>query len=137
MAAPDNTITASFSLFQDITGQSGIDFKHTEVQNYDFGFHKPLLQRYSQLGPCIATGDVNGDGLTDFFAGGASRQPGNIFMQKTDGSFLSTLVEGMKIEEDLGSVLFDADGDKDLDLLVTGGSFEFGVAKYNQPRLYN
>ena len=45
-------------------------------------------------------------------------------------------MEGNKAEEDLGSVLFDADGDKDLDLLITGGSFEFGIAKYNQPRLY-
>ena len=40
------------------------------------------------------------------------------------------------MEEDLGAVLFDADSDKDLDLLITGGSFEFTNAKYNQPKLY-
>ncbi len=124
-------------LFNDITGKLGFDFKHTEVQNYDFGYHQPLLQRYSQLGPCIATGDINADGLTDFFTGGAANQSGKIFIQKADGNFsAANLVEGMKVEEDLGSVLFDADGDKDLDLLITGGSFEFGTPKYNQPRLY-
>lgn len=135
-ALPDAAIAAS-PLFNDITNQSGITFKHTEVQNFDFAYHKPLLQRYSQLGPCMATGDVNGDGLTDFFAGGATNQPGKIFIQQEDGNFISANIsEGMKVEEDLGAVLFDADGDKDPDLVVTGGSFEFGIAKYNQPRLY-
>lgn len=125
------------SLFRDITGQSGIVFKHAEAPNFDFYHHQPLSQRYSQLGACIATGDVNADGLTDFFAGGAANQPGKVFIQNADGSFISkNLVEGIKTEEDLGSVLFDADGDNDLDLLITGGSFEFGIAKYNQPRLY-
>jgi enediyne biosynthesis protein E4 len=47
------------------------------------------------------------------------------------------LVTGKKDEEDMGSALFDADGDKDLDLLVAGGSTEFdkGSPLYT-PRLY-
>ena len=125
------------AIFTDISDQYGIDFKHTEAQNFDFGYHQPLPQKYSQLGPCIATGDINGDGLEDFFAGGAANQSGKLFIQKPDGSFIATnLVEGNKPGEDLGAVLFDADGDKDLDLLVTGGSFEFALPAYNQPRLY-
>lgn len=134
---PTDTTIAFQSLFHDITGQSGIVFKHTEVHNFDFYHQQPLPQRYSQLGGCIATGDINGDGLMDFFAGGAANQSGKIFIQESGGDFISKdLVEGIKAEEDLGAVLFDADGDKDLDLLITGGSFEFGVTKYNQPRLY-
>jgi hypothetical protein len=128
---------AAAPLFNDITEQSVFDFKHTETQNFDFGYHQPLPQKYSQLGSCITTGDINGDGLEDFFAGGAANQSGKIFIQKPDGNFSATnLIEGNKPEEDLGAVLFDADGDADLDLLVTGGSFEFSVSKYNQPRLY-
>jgi hypothetical protein len=76
-------IMDSFSpLFREITGQSGIVFRHKEQQNFDFSYHQPLPQRYSQLGPCIATGDVNGDGLTDFFVGGATNQSGKIFVQE-------------------------------------------------------
>jgi hypothetical protein len=54
-----------------------------------------LLQKYSQLGPCIATGDVNEDELEDFFVGGAAYQSGKIFIQKPDGTFISkNLIEG-------------------------------------------
>jgi hypothetical protein len=125
------------TLLNDITDQSAIRFKHIETSNFDFGYHQPLPQKYSQLGPGVATGDINGDGLVDFFIGGAANQSGKIFIQKNDGCFIaSVLVEGNKPEEDLGAVFFDADGDKDLDLLITGGSFEFAVPKYNEPRLY-
>ncbi len=125
------------ALFNDITEQSGIEFNHTETQHFDFSDRQPLLQKYSQLGPCIATGDVNGDGLEDFFTGGAANQSGKIFIQTANGDFKSAnLVVTAKPEEDLGGVFFDADGDNDLDLIVTGGSYEFGIPKYNQPRLY-
>lgn len=125
------------ALFTDISLSAAPEYKHAEAQNFDFGYHQPLPQKYSQLGPCMATADVNADGLQDFFVGGASNQQGKIFIQKKDGGFIeNNLTEGNKIEEDLGAVFFDADGDKNADLLVTGGSFEFNNTKYNQPRLY-
>ena len=127
------------TLFNDVTGQFNIDFTHIETKYFDFANQRHLPQKYSQLGPPIAIGDVNGDGLMDFFIGGAAYQSGKIFIQDANGNFTSKdLVKGMKNEEDLGAVFFDADGDKDLDLLITGGSTEFGTyTAYNHPRLYN
>ncbi|HET6995931.1 MAG TPA: VCBS repeat-containing protein [Chitinophagaceae bacterium] len=129
----------SYTLFSDVTAQSKIDFTHKESPYFDFGFQRALPQKYSQLGPPLATADINGDGLQDFFIGGAAYQSGKIFIQQVNGAFIEKdLVEGMKNEEDLGAVFFDADGDKDPDLLVTGGSNEFGAhTGFNHPRLYN
>ena len=129
----------SATLFSDVTGQHNIDFTHKESAYFDFAYQRALPQKYSQLGPPIATGDLNADGLTDFFIGGSAYQSGKIFLQTSAGDFVSKdLVTGMKNEEDLAAVFFDADGDHDLDLLVAGGSTEFGSYKgNNRPRLYN
>jgi enediyne biosynthesis protein E4 len=124
--------------FTDVTGQAHIDFRHAETSHYDFGYQRVLPQKYSQLGPCMATGDVNGDGLTDFFVDGAANQPGRLFIQQQDNTFVSRdLTSETKLEEDLGVALFDSDGDKDPDLLITGGSAEFGAGSpINTARFY-
>lgn len=126
------------ALFTDITGEINLPFKHDENSFFDFGIQRLLPQKFSQLGPPLATADVNGDGLTDVFIGGGSYQSGTIFIQNKTRSFnASKLVEKDKNGEDVGAVFFDADGDKDQDLLVTEGSSEFGNSStMNIPRLY-
>lgn len=125
-------------LFSDITGLLKTDFKHNETFFFDYQFQPLLKQQYSQEGPFISTGDINGDGLEDFFIGGAFNQSGVCYLQNNDGSFTGkNLVTGKKYEEDMQSALFDADGDKDLDLLIVGGSSEFDEhSSFYRPRLY-
>jgi enediyne biosynthesis protein E4 len=125
-------------LFTDISNFTGIGFKHYEPFFNDFSFQRLLPQKYSQLGPYISVADVNGDGLQDFFIGGAFNQSGKLCIQKANGQFAEQdLQTGKKYEEDMGSAFFDADGDMDLDLLVAGGSIEVDKGSpYYQPRLY-
>ena len=124
--------------FEEVTNKLTIDFHHKESFFFDYAFQSLIQQKYSQEGPFISTGDVNGDGLEDFFIGGAFNQSGKIFLQQPGGTFKSNaLVTGTKNEEDMQSVFFDADGDKDLDLLIVGGSSEFDVnSSFYRPRLY-
>ncbi|HAT65403.1 MAG TPA: RNA-binding protein, partial [Flavobacteriaceae bacterium] len=85
-------------------------------------------------------GDVNGDGLEDFFAGGAHKQSGVLYLQKEDGTFYKSKSqpwEKDRVSEDLESLFFDADGDGDLDLYVVSGGAIFVQGNPNlQDRLY-
>ena len=95
-----------------------------------------LPHKFSQQGPRLAVGDVNGDGLDDFIVGGSAYRSAMIYQQKANGNFdVDSLAA--KDSEDVGILLFDADKDGDLDLYCVSGSSEFGkdVSKY-QDRLY-
>ena len=76
--------------------------------------------------------------MIDFFIGGAFNFSGRIFTQEKDQSFTSkNLTDSIKMEEDMDCILFDADQDGDLDLLVTGGDVQYEDSSvYYKPRLY-
>lgn len=134
---PDNPIIPQ-RLFADVTATAGISYLHTENSFNDFGQQRLLPQKYSQQGPSIATGDINNDGLTDFFVGGAYNFSGRLFTQKKDQSFISSkLIDSIKYEEDVNAVFFDANNDGFEDLLITSGDVQYETnAPYYKPRLY-
>ena len=114
-------------LFRDISDQLVIDFVHRENEYDDFRREKLIYQMLSTEGPRSCQGDVNGDGLEDFFVGGARGQAGSLQVQQPNGSFVSSniaLFEKDKDCEDTDCALFDADGDGDLDLYVASGGNE-------------
>ena len=124
--------------FSNFTKEANIKFTHTDPFFFDYDFQRLLPQKFSSLGPGIAVGDVNNDGLQDFFVGNGYNVKGQLFLQNVNGIFTSKPLEaGQKFEEDTGCLFFDADGDGDNELLVTSGTNEFAVnSTYYLPRLY-
>ncbi len=131
---------AATALFADVTKQVGVDFKHEEDAFLDYN-REPLIPHVlSTEGPKLAVGDVDGDGLDDFYIGGAKWQPGRLFIQQPNGTFRASnqpSIAADSVSEDVGAVFFDANGDGHPDLLVVSGGNEFwGTADALRPRLY-
>ncbi len=94
-------------LFSDITSSSGLVYKHQENAFDDYSIQRLFPQKYSQLGPFIATGDIDHNGLTDFFIGGGINFSGKIFSQQAGQTFTSkNLTDSLKYAEDMGCVFF-------------------------------
>jgi hypothetical protein len=136
---PAKTNTA---LYADITAAvvTG-NTRHRENAFIDFDIERLIPKMLSTEGPKIVAGDVNGDGLEDFYMGSAWGDTAKIFMQQRDGRFVQKTQQAFisdKYFENTGAVFFDADGDGDQDLVVASGGNQSkqGYANLNA-RLYN
>ncbi len=118
----------------------GIDFAHQENVYNDFNREKLQPCMLSTQGPKLATGDANGDGLTDVYVCGAAGQAGALYLQNRNGRFQPAQIPAFLADagqEDVSAVWFDADGDGDLDLYVVSGGNEVGRdSSWYQDRLY-
>ena len=128
------------SLFLDITESSDISFRHKENTYNDFEVESLLPHKMSQFGPSLSVADVNGDGLEDFFVGGAMGQPAALFLQSNIGEFVRKQVASFEKDghhEDTASLFFDVDSDGDQDLyVVSGGNEKPSDDEYYRDRLY-
>lgn len=138
---PDAVPDPGTTIFKDITLESGLSHKHTENDFDDFERESLLPHKMSRAGPALAVGDVNNDGLDDFFIGGAMGYPGSLYLQKGDNTFEEVQTAFFKKEsfyEDAAAKFFDADNDGDLDLYISSGGNERNEvdSKYYKDRLY-
>ncbi|MFT6921202.1 MAG: hypothetical protein ACJA1C_000196 [Crocinitomicaceae bacterium] len=109
------------------TQLSKLPFTHQENVFDDFEREVLLPHKMSELGPALASGDVNHDGLDDFYVGGAKGQAGSLFIQNKAGEFNPSQVELWKLHafrEETVAHFFDFDGDDDLDLFIGAGGNE-------------
>jgi enediyne biosynthesis protein E4 len=114
---------------------NSLNFIHKENEFQDFKTQTLLPHFLSRCGPHIAKGDVNKDGLEDVYICGAKGSSGGLFIQNSSGNFTQKTTNIFNADincEDSDALFFDADGDKDLDLYVVSGGYEF---EENDPAL--
>jgi len=132
--------SAPATLFSEVTKSVGIDYIHKENEFVDFKVQPLLPHMHSKNGPGIAVGDVNNDGLEDFYVGGAMGRAGALYVQGDDGKFRESLQPQIdSLSEDMGVLFFDADNDNDVDLYIaSGGSEEVkGSDRYSDHLYFN
>ena len=122
-------VFAQNNLFTDITNKIGAHYTHSQKDYVDFNIQKLIPHKLSEYGPSLAAGDLNGDGLDDIVAGGNSLAGATVLLQQSNGEFLKDTfpkpIQIMAMQyQDMGTTLFDADGDGDLDLYLSHGGFE-------------
>ncbi|MEN9570446.1 MAG: hypothetical protein RL172_1677, partial [Bacteroidota bacterium] len=120
-------VIAKNTVFTDITSSLGVRYQHHDSDFIDFNIQKLLPHKFTEYGPALAAGDVDNNGLGDIIIGGSKFNHTSLLLQQAGGSFAQKAIGktgNAKQAEDMGVLLFDADGDADLDLYVAAGSGE-------------
>ena len=115
-------------LFEKASSVAVDGLTHRETPYDDYKKELLLPHKYSQLGPKLAVGDVNGDSRVDFYLPGASGFPGSMMLQTAEGTFVPSEHQPWSkdsLSEEICGALFDADADGDLDLYIGCGSNEW------------
>ncbi len=135
-------VFAGNTLFTDVTSSLNIHYKDSAKDFIDFNIQKLLPHKFTEYGPAVAVGDVNGDGLDDMVVGGAASFSAAILLQQSSGAFIQKpllpgAIKQTKPWQDEGILLFDADGDGDLDIYIASGGYQSSPNSANyQDKLY-
>lgn len=75
------------ALFREVSDSLNIHWKQEEIDFSDFTIQKLLPHKFSEYGPGLAVGDVDGNGLDDVVCGGSFSFSATLLLQQANGKF--------------------------------------------------
>jgi hypothetical protein len=104
-----------------------INYLHEQADFNDFDLNqKTIPHKFSQIGPCIAKGDIDKDGREDLIIGSTNKLPTKVFLRKGKG-FKVTNFEGLTTQKPFSEsdfAILDIDNDGDNDIVALAGGYE-------------
>ena len=104
-----------------------LDYQHEQKDFNDFFLNQNIIpHKFSQIGPVIAKGDLNGDKLEDLMVGSTNMAPTKVFI-RNDKGFTETVIQGLSKQKSYSEsaiAIFDVDGDGDNDVVISAGGYE-------------
>mgnify|MGYP000744740086 FL=1 len=116
-------------IFKKSVTNLGIDFIHQENDFVDFTAQKLIPYQRSDRGPATVVGDLNNDGKSDVFFGGAQGKQATIYLQNGNGFSKKVFpsIVSDSIYEDAAAVIADFNNDRQNDLIVASGSGQYAA----------
>jgi len=110
-----------------------VPYHHQQNDIVDYYFAQTLLpHKFSQIGPRMELGDLNGDGMEDLLIGSTNLLPTSVFYWNGAG-FENGNAEGLsgfKEFSEAGLAIIDADGDGDHDVVAIAGGYALAEERY-------
>ncbi len=100
-----------------------IAFSHNARNVRDFDRQSLLINELSFEGPCLAKGDINNDGLEDFFVGGGMGKTGTLYLQDKNGTFKISNFPSTSHFEESAAKFADVNQDGFKDLYIAAGGY--------------
>lgn len=126
--------------FEDVRTIYQLSHRHKENDYNDFEEEVLLPHKMTSQGPELAVADFNNDGLEDFIVTSSVGEIPAVFLQNPLGSFKKLTVPSFynhQLSEEGGIHVFDINGDKNLDVFMSSGGYQYDVGDSAlQNRLY-